>query len=78
MLTNEQRMQIEMNRTRDLLAGAVEEVESCGGDIRLFGAALLIAAIQLHIQLEGIENLEKAISGIATRELIRSGAVKGC
>jgi hypothetical protein len=40
--------------------------------------SVLIAAIQLHIELEGAENLEKAISGIATRELIRSGAVKGC
>lgn len=78
MLTNEQRIQIEMNRTRNMLAAAVAEVESCGGDIRLFGASFLIAAIQFHIELEGIENLEKAISGIATRELIRDGVVKRC
>lgn len=77
-MTDEEKMLIEMNRVKALLENAVEGVEADGGDVRIFNAAYLVSAIQLHIEIEGAQSLLGALSKIGTRELTVSGGVGRC
>jgi len=73
-MTNDQRVKIERHRVREMLAKQIDDMTIDGGDIRFFSGALLVAAVQLHAELEGPESLDRTISKIASRELVRLGA----
>lgn len=78
MTDDQKRMQREMERVRDCISEAVQEIEADGGDIRFFSAAFLTAAVQLSVEVEGTAGLERAISKIAQRELVRAGEASRC
>jgi hypothetical protein len=71
-------VETEMRRVRDHLSDAIADIESNGGDIRFFSAAILTAAVQLHVEIEGTAGLERAIAKIAQRELVRAGEAGRC
>jgi len=73
-MTDTEKMKIEADRVRALLADAVAGVEADGGDIRFFNAAFLTVAIQLHAEVEGFASVESAITKIAKHHMIASGA----
>nr|WP_309502348.1 hypothetical protein [uncultured Roseovarius sp.] len=77
-MTDEEKMRIERARVCDLLAEAIQSLEAESGDIRFFNAAFLVAAIQLHAEVEGPETIMRALSKMGTRELTRSGTVPTC
>ncbi|WP_108484343.1 hypothetical protein [Oceaniglobus ichthyenteri] len=78
MITDEEKMKIERARVSDLLAEAIQSLEAENGDIRFFNAAFLVAAIQLHAEIEGPETIARALSKVGVRELTRSGTVTTC
>jgi hypothetical protein len=65
-------------RVRQMVDDALAEIATEGGNVRLFGAALLVLAIQVHAELEGTDGLDRAIAGIAKRELVRLGKAAQC
>ena len=67
-----EKMKIEKFRVEALLQVAVEGVDECNGDIRFFSAAFLTAAIQLHVEVEGPEALDQAITKIGSYELSKA------
>lgn len=71
-------MEIEMGRVRRVLGEAVAELEADGGDLRMFAAALLAAAVQLHTEIEGTEHMQRAIAKLATAEMVRAGEAGRC
>lgn len=73
-MTAEHLMEIEMHRVRQFLGDAVADLEADGGDLRMFAAAFLAAAVQLHTEIEGTEALQRAIAKMATAEMVRAGA----
>lgn len=78
-MTEDQKTMIaERERVSALLAQAVSDMEQDGGNIRFFSAAFLTAAVQLHVEIEGPENLDTTITKIGVRELSRVGAVTQC
>jgi len=77
-MTNAERMKAEMNRVRDHLGDAIHELEADEGDIRFFSAAILSAAIQLVVELEGTEGLNRAVTKIAMQEMTRTGEAGRC
>ncbi|QIE42324.1 hypothetical protein G5B39_10480 [Rhodobacteraceae bacterium SC52] len=68
----------ERERVSKLLAQAVSEITDTGGDIRFFSAALLTAAVQLHIEIEGPEHIDRAITKIGIHEMQRNGVAFTC
>lgn len=78
MMTDEEKMRIERARVSDLLAEAIQSLEAENGDIRFFNAAFLVAAIQLHAEVEGPETIMRALSKAGVRELTRSESVTRC
>lgn len=77
-LLEQQKMATEMQRIRTLLQAATEACANEGGDIRFLNAALMTAAIQLHTEVEGAGSLERAITSIAKRHLMRTRAAGQC
>lgn len=71
-------MEIEMGRVRQFLGDAVADLEANGGDLRMFAAALLGAAVQLHAAIEGTEPMQRAITKLATAEMVRAGEAGRC
>lgn len=63
----------EMERVERLIEQSVDEMQKDGGNVRFFSAAMLTAAIQLHVELEGVESLDRAITRIAMQEMQRNG-----
>ncbi|MCF3595468.1 hypothetical protein LZG00_15860 [Rhodobacteraceae bacterium LMO-12] len=72
------KMQAERERVKDLLGEAIQDLVCEGGDIRFFNAAFLVAAIQLHAEVEGPETISRALSKLAVRELTARGEVGAC
>lgn len=72
------KMESEMCRVRDHLSDAIAAVKADEGDIRFFAASLLTAAVQLHVEIEGTAGLERAITKIAQRDLVRAGEAGRC
>lgn len=60
-------MEAEAARVRGMMADAVAQLEVEGGDIRCFTAALLIAALELCVEVEGPEAFISAASRMAQR-----------
>ncbi|MGB3316840.1 MAG: hypothetical protein WBB85_20815 [Albidovulum sp.] len=77
-MTEQQIMQREIARVRDLLSEAIGEIEADGGNLRFFAASLITAAIQLHAEVEGSAGLERAIAKLAALELVRTGEAGRC
>ncbi|MCV2871588.1 hypothetical protein OEZ71_04695 [Defluviimonas sp. WL0050] len=77
-MTDAEIMETEMKRVRDFLGQAVADLEADEGDLRFFSAAFLTAAIQLHVDIEGVEGLKRAIARLAAREMVRSGEAGRC
>jgi hypothetical protein len=77
-LLDEHKMATEMQRVRTLLQAATEACAAEGGDIRFFNAALMTAAIQLHSEVEGADTVERAITAVAKRHLIRTRKAGRC
>lgn len=73
-MTDQEKMKHVMTRVRDMLADNVAELEAEGGDVRYFAAAFLTAGMQLHVEVEGTDGIERAIAKIGARELVRAGA----
>ena len=73
MTDEKQMMAVEMQRVRDLLAEAVTEVETDGGNIRYFNAAFMAAAMQLQCEVEGDDSLNNAITRLGVRTLTSRG-----
>ena len=48
-------------------------VEIEGGDLRMFTAAYMASAIGLYVEIEGVENLAKALTKLGTPYLRGSG-----
>lgn len=75
MLTIHQRMQIEANAARVAFDAAIEDLTERGGDVRCFSVAMLAAAVRLHVEIEGTDDLHRLLSRFARAELARtSGA----
>ncbi|MCZ4260974.1 hypothetical protein O4G76_09010 [Limimaricola sp. G21655-S1] len=72
-MTERQMIVKERDRVSGLLSEAVSGLEAEGGDLRLFAAALLMAAVQLHIEVEGVDGLKRALSRLAAHEMTRCG-----
>jgi hypothetical protein len=70
-------MQTEAERVSTIMADAVDQIENEGGNLRFFSAAMLTAAIELHVELEGLESLDRAITRIGMHEHKRRG-LKPC
>jgi hypothetical protein len=70
-------MQAEAERVRTIISEAVDQIEAEGGNLQFFSAAMLTAALELHVELEGLESLDRAITKIGMREMQRRG-VKPC
>lgn len=77
-MTDMEKMTYEMSRARELMAEAIAALQAENGDIRFFSAAILTAAVQLLVEVEGTAGLERAIAKIAEREMIRSGEAGKC
>jgi hypothetical protein len=75
-MTEQQQMAIEQQRVRMALDMSLEEIEQHGGNVRFFGAALICAAMRLHVELEGTDGLERAMTSLVKGELVRAGKVK--
>ena len=60
-------MEPEVERVRRMMAGAIRELETEGGDLRCFTAALLGGAFQLYAEVEGTAALNRAVVKIASR-----------
>lgn len=73
-MTDEQKMQIERDRVSFLLEQAVAALTAEGGDIRVFNAAFLVAAIQLHCEIEGPETIARALTKVGVKHLKALGA----
>ena len=66
-------VQNEVNRVRRHLAEMVAELQAEGGDIRAFSAAILVASVQLHAEVEGTHSLARVITKLGQGELLRDG-----
>ena len=64
----------EIARINRLVDGAMHEIGAEGGDVRIFSAGLLSAAIRLHVEIEGPEALVKAMARFAVPYEFDSGA----
>lgn len=64
-----EQMDTEVERVRAMLGNAVAAVEAENGDLRFFAAALLTAAVQMHVEIEGVEGMRRALSRLAFRQL---------
>lgn len=53
MLTQEQRLRIEARTCKQLLEGAVADLQERGGDVRAFSVCLLRAAYELSAEVFG-------------------------
>ena len=78
MTAQQHAMAVELDRVRAMLAEAVDDIETHGGDIHYFSAAFLRAAIELQVEVEGPESTEQAVTAIALRELDRTKAIHTC
>ncbi|WP_282129520.1 hypothetical protein [Roseobacter litoralis] len=77
-MTDEQRMQVEFARVQRLLNAALEELQTEGGDVRFFNAAFLSSAIKMTAEVEGLEAIERTITKVGQREMIRQGRAGLC
>jgi len=77
-MNDQDKMRHEMARVRSLMDEAIQGVEAEDGDVRFFTASILTAAVQLCVEVEGIDGLHRAISKIAQREFIRAGEAGRC
>ena len=68
----------ERERVQRLLENGVREIESEGGNIRLFSASWLSAALALFAEVEGAENLESCTSQLCQRLLVNAGQAGRC
>ncbi len=78
MTDDQKQMKVEMARVRHFLSESVQDVEAEQGDLRFFSAAFLTAAIQLCVEIDGPEGLERALAKIGQQELVRSGRAARC
>ena len=69
-----EKMEIERARVTALVADGVAGVEAYGGDIRFFNAAFLVAAFQLHSEVEGPETIMAALTKAGVMQLKSEGA----
>lgn len=74
MLTDKQRMMIEADAAKVAFDAALQDLTDRGGDVRFFAAAMLAAAVRLHVEIEGTAGLERAISRLSQAEVPGSGA----
>lgn len=77
-MTDKELMQAEVARVQAMLADAISDIDTHGGDIRFFTAAILTAAVQICVEINGIEGLERALAKIGQREMIRAGEAGRC
>lgn len=77
-MTDADKMQIEYTRVRDMVAAAISNIEETDGNVEFFGAGLLRAALEMHVELHGAKSLDKAISGMATRMLLAERGIRKC
>jgi len=73
-MTDEQIMATEKARVQEMLAEAIEQIENDGGSVRFFAAAFLVAAFELHVEVEGTDNLQAAMARLGREALTRHGA----
>ena len=78
MLTNEQKMKIELAAAQLAFEAALSDLHERGGDIRFFTAAMLVAALRLHVDIEGPDSLLSTITKMGTRELSNRGDANLC
>ncbi|MFC3613563.1 hypothetical protein ACFORG_07300 [Lutimaribacter marinistellae] len=62
-----EKMANEKARVLAALDAALTELETEGGDLRFFSAALLMAAFRLHADIEGPQSLVSAVTAAAVR-----------
>lgn len=77
-MTHEEIMLTEKERVQRLITAAIDEIEAGGGSIRFFAAALMGAAIETHIAVEGPEGVERAFTKMAVNKLGKAGAINAC
>ncbi|WP_134679571.1 hypothetical protein [Paracoccus ravus] len=63
----------DVERARRLVADGVEDLAEDQGDVRIFAAAMLTAAIELHVEVEGVEGLSRALTYLARKHLVTTG-----
>lgn len=73
-MTDKERMEREAERVRCLIGDCVAQIEIEHGDIRMFAAAMLTAAIELHLEVEGPHGLQRAITRLAKHHAPEVGA----
>jgi hypothetical protein len=78
MLTNEQKMKIELSAAQLAFEAALDDLNERGGDIRFFTTAMLAAALRLHVDIEGPDSLLSTITKMGTRELTNRGDANLC
>jgi len=72
-MTDQELMAIEKERVQNLLATALAEIDEAGGSTRFFATALLVASFRFYLDVEGVQNLEKAVARLSGEELTRRG-----
>lgn len=77
-MTDQEKMAHEFARVKALVDVGLEDLANENGDVRFFNAALLSHAMKIHTEVEGAETLERAITKIASRELVRRGGAGRC
>lgn len=75
---HEEKAHEEKSRVTDFLAETIKSLELDNGDIRFFSAAFLVAAVQLHIEVEGVKSITAALSRIGVNELAARGHGSKC
>lgn len=78
MLTDDQKMKIELSAAQLAFEAAIDDLVKRGGDIRFFTAAMLAAALRLHVDIEGPDSLLSTITKMGTRELSSRGDTTLC
>ena len=77
-MTQEEILLIEKERVQHLITAAIDQIETEGGSIRFFAAALMGAAIETHIAVEGPAGVERAFTKMAVNKLGKTGAINAC
>ena len=71
-------MLVEIEHVQRMITTAINEIETEGGSIRFFNAALISAAVALHAQVEGLDSVEAALVKTAKRRLVTDGKASQC